>query len=182
MSDYNLQPMQGVPNGPLRLRKSVRSHTRAWVATWLLVVLPGAAPWAQAAEAWAGVWKLNVERSKYDLTPAPRSGVTTLELTPDGWRLTADGIDARGLPTRADTRVRFDGRDYPIGAAANVIVTWAFSKIDDYTYEMVTKANGNVTSTTRTVISQDRNTRTSTTPGRTAAGEELTNVAVFDRQ
>lgn len=61
-------------------------------------------------------------------------------------------------------------------------MTYAFTRIDDHTYDLVTKRDGVVTTTTRTVVSPDNKTRTSTTTGKNAQGQVLSNLAVYDRQ
>ena len=46
-------------------------------------------------------WKLNLEQSKFNPGPAPRSSTLTYEAVGQGFRVTNDGIDARGNPTKA---------------------------------------------------------------------------------
>ena len=64
--------------------------------------------------------------------------------------------------------------------AANT--TRAYRRIDDRTYEFVTKVDGKVTTTTRSVAARDGKTRTTTTTGKDAQGQTVNNVQVFDRQ
>jgi hypothetical protein len=158
--------------------------TRSWPTTILATTLVGlqltSDPTAQTSELWAGTWKLNVELSKYGLSLAPQSGTSTLERIDDEWKLIADGVDAQGNPTHLETVVRFDGKDYPV-IPANGRVTWAFTRVDDRAYEQVTKVDGNVTTTTRTLVSPDGSTRTSITVGKNADGRQVSNVAIYER-
>ena len=136
---------------------------------------------AQSAEAWAGTWVLNVEKSTYRLGPAPASAISRLQPLEDYWRVTQDTVDAaQGTAVHVETMARFDGKDYPVSGLANA--TWAFTRIDDHTYELVTKRAGRLTATTRNVISADGSTRTSMTIGRNAQDQTLTNVAVYERR
>jgi hypothetical protein len=127
-----------------------------------------------------GTWKLNVAKSTYELGPAPKSAISRLEPSQDGWKASQDGVDAQGTSTHVETTVGFDGKDYPVAGVANT--TWAFTRIDDHTYTLVAKRNGTVTTTTRTVVSPDGKTRTSTTTGKNAQGQTMKNVAVYERQ
>src|SRR3990172_12107454 len=69
------------------------SHCRAWVLTTALAgiaTLAGLS--AQAVDAWAGTWKLNLAKSRYALGPAPRSAVSRLEPSEDAWKVSQDTI------------------------------------------------------------------------------------------
>ncbi|OFV90845.1 MAG: hypothetical protein A3G76_05130 [Acidobacteria bacterium RIFCSPLOWO2_12_FULL_65_11] len=161
------------------------SHCRAWVLTTALAgiaTLAGLS--AQAVDAWAGTWKLNLAKSRYALGPAPRSAVSRLEPSEDAWKVSQDTIDAQGQPTHVEATVRFNGRDYPVTGTAlgNAKVTWALTRIDDHTYASIVKRDGTVTSMARTVVSPDGKIRTTTTTGKNALGQMATNVAVYERQ
>jgi hypothetical protein len=144
----------------------------------LLTLFPLVA--AQAPDAWAGTWALNLTKSTYQLSAAPRSSVSKLDPSGEDWTITQDVVDAQGKALHTETRAKFDGKDYPVEGLVNV--TYALTRIDDHTYDLVTKRDGAVATTTRTVVSPDGRTRTSTTTGRTAQGQMARNVAVYDRQ
>ena len=136
---------------------------------------------AQAVDAWAGTWTLNLAKSTYELSAPPKSSVSKLEQAGEDWTITQDVVDARGRATHTTVRAKFDGKDYPVeGLLASV--TFALTRIDDHTYELVTKRDGAMLTTTRSVVSTDGKTRTSTTTGRGAQGQTARNVAVYDRQ
>jgi hypothetical protein len=134
----------------------------------------------QTLPTWAGTWKLDLMKSRYDLTPAPRAAVSSLQPAEDGsWTVTFETDDENG-GTRTVVRARFDGHDYPVLGLLNT--TYAFSRIDDFSYEMITKRDGVVTGQTWVVVSPDGKTRTATTSATTPQGEMLTNVAVYERE
>ena len=147
------------------------------VLTWSTVLLLAA---AQAVDAWAGTWTLNLTKSTYELSAAPKSSVSKLEPTGEDWTITQDVVYAQGRATHTTLKAKFDGKDYPVEGLSNV--TYALTRIDDHTYDLVTKRDGGVLSTTRSVVSTDGKTRTSTTTGRNAQGQTASNVAVYDRQ
>ena len=145
--------------------------------TWSTVLLVAA---AQAVDAWAGTWTLNLTKSTYELTAPPKSSVSKLESAGEDWTITQDVVDSQGRATHTTLKAKFDGKDYPVEGLSNV--TYALTRIDDHTYDLVTKRDGAVLSTTRSVVSTDGKTRTSTTTGRNAQGQTARNVAVYDRQ
>ena len=150
------------------------------LAATVAVVATVASLSAQAGDAWAGTWKLNLAKSTYELGPAPRSAVSRLEPSQDGWKVSQDGVDTQGTPAHVEMTLKFDGKDYPVNGIANT--TWALTRIDDHTYDLVAKRDGRVTTTTRTVVSADGKTRRSTTTGKNAQGHTVSNVAVYERQ
>lgn len=135
---------------------------------------------AQAVDAWAGTWTLNLTKSTYELSAAPKSSVSKFEPAGDDWTITQDVVDAQGRATHTTLRAKFDGKDYPVEGLLNV--TFALTRIDDHTYDLVTNRDGAMLTTTRSVVSPDGKTRTSTTTGRNAQGQTGRNVAVYDRQ
>jgi hypothetical protein len=135
---------------------------------------------AQGADAWAGTWTLNLTKSTYELSAPPKSSVSKLEPSGDAWNLTQDVVDSQGRATHTTIRAKFDGKDYPVEGIENV--TYAMTRIDDHSYDLVTKRDGAILTTTRSVVSPDGKTRTSTTTGRNAQGQTAKNVAVYDRQ
>jgi len=55
-------------------------------------------------------------------------------------------------------------------------------KINDRTIELVGKKDGKVMLTTRSVVSKDGKTRTTTQIGKNAKGQDVHNITVYDRQ
>lgn len=135
---------------------------------------------AQGADSWAGTWTLNLTKSRYESSPAPKSAVSKLERSGDDWKMSQDVIDAQGRAGHTELMARFDGKDYPVEGVANT--TYAFTRIDDHTYDLIMKRGGVVVSTNRAVVSSDGKTRTSTTTAKNAQGQTVTNVAVYDRE
>ena len=97
--------------------------------------------------------------------------MSKIEPSKNGWKMSTDGVDAQGNPTHTETTAKFDGKDYPFEGVGSANITYAFTRIDDHHYELVSKLDGKVRTTTRTVVSPDGKTRTSTTTGRNAEGQ-----------
>jgi hypothetical protein len=132
------------------------------------------------AAPWAGAWKLNGARSKYSPGPAPRS--TTLKITgvPNGYVVVNDTVDADGNAARTEINALFDGKEYTLKGAPQP-TTRSYKRLDRG-YEYVARINGNVTTTTRAVVSPDGKTLTITQTGMDLAGRKVNNLIVYERQ
>jgi hypothetical protein len=128
-----------------------------------------------------GTWKANIAKSTYPGTP-PKSQVSIWEATPDGQvKNINEVVDAKGQSTRTEITVKFDGTDLPVKGAA-VPTTRAYKRIDDRNFEYVTKVNGKVTSTSKSVMAADGKTRTFTTTGTNAQGQPFKSVLIWEKQ
>ena len=138
---------------------------------------------AFAADMLSGTWKQNMAKSKYDpANLAAKSAATKWEAVgADGLKWVADGVDAQGKPTHSEFNGKFDGKDFPIKGIP-IEDTRAYKRMDDFTYEFVSKKAGKVTTTTHMVISRDGKTRTLTTTGTDAEGRKVNNTAVYEKQ
>ena len=156
-------------------------HRRMFVSG--IIVLCFVVSTALAADMLSGTWKQNMAKSKYDpANLAPKSANTKWEgVGADGLKWVADGVDAQGKPTHAEFSGKFDGKDYPLKGIP-IEDARAYKRIDDFTYEIVSKKAGKVTTTTHMVISRDGKTRTLTTTGTDAEGRKVNNTVVYEKQ
>jgi len=136
---------------------------------------------AQAVDNQAGAWKLNVAKSKYSPGPAPKEGTLTVESEPNGLKITIHGTDAEGKAVHMEFSPKYDGKDVPATGMLGAD-TISMKKIDDYTVESVSKKGGKPLVTTRSVVSKDGKTRTTTQKGTNAKGEKVNNTIVYDKQ
>jgi hypothetical protein len=136
---------------------------------------------AQAADNQAGTWKLNVAKSKYSPGPAPKEGTLTIESQGDGLKFTIHGTDAEGKTIHMEFSPKYDGKDYPATGLPGAD-TISMKKIDDYTIETVSKKDGKRVMTTRSAVSKDGQTRTTTQTGKNAKGENVKNALIYDKQ
>ena len=146
----------------------------------LMIVLTAAPASGQTkTESWHGTWTLNLAKSTYNASPAPKRGTSRLTPAAGGAiTLFQEQITADGTTRRIETTTPFDGKDYPVASLAGV--TYALTRVNDFIYVIVAKEKGVVTSTTLTVVSNDGNTRTSTTVA-VIEGRTVANIAVYDR-
>jgi hypothetical protein len=133
----------------------------------LMLALPSGAP-AQEREPLLGTWRLNFAQSTFVSGPPPYTRVTTrIESSEGGLKVIYDMVGERGGVTHWEWMGRVDGKDYPLEGIEEV-VTNAYSRIADRTYDLVFKVDGRITTTTRISISADGNTMTVTSPTNTA--------------
>jgi hypothetical protein len=136
-----------------------------------------------AAGQQAGTWKLNVAKSTFTADhPAPKSLLLTITEQGGGLVLDVVGEAANGDPIRAHFDAKFDGRDYPVSGGPSGGNTVSLKRIDANTMETVTKKDGQVVTTVRSVVSPDGKTRTSTWSAKDSKGDPETWTHVFDRQ
>ena len=76
---------------------------------------------------------------------------------------------------------KIDGKDYPIEGVDDVLSN-AYTRIDERTYEVVVKLDRVKAATAQIVISPDGKTLTSITSSHDAQGKVLKTTAVYDRQ
>ena len=149
------------------------------------VVIPAslivAAQSPQALERFAGTWKQNIAKSKYDPGPALKSQTVVIKVSDGGLLATADTVSAQDQKGHVEITEKFDGKDYPVKGAAQP-TTRSFKWLDDSTIEWVQKVNGKQTVTTRASLSRDGKTQTLTTTGTNAQGQNFQNVVVLEKQ
>jgi hypothetical protein len=139
------------------------------------------APVAQASDNNVGTWRLNLAKSKYIPGPAPYEGTLKIEPETNGLKFTLHGLDAEGKPVDFEFSPRFDGKDYLVTGLpeADTIV---LKRVNANTIETISKKNGKPVMTTRSVVSKDGKTRTSTQTGQNANGQNVKNTLVYDKQ
>ncbi len=129
-----------------------------------------------------GVWKLNVEKSKYSPGPAPKSGTTRIEAAGAGTKIIVDQALADGTTRHWEFTANYDGKDSPVTGNNPDADTIARTRIDANTVQTVAKKGGKVTTTQTSAVSSDGKTRTVTTKGVNASGQQVNNVAVYEKQ
>jgi len=136
----------------------------------------------QVADPRLGVWKLNLEKSKYGARPKPKSHTVTWAAQEDGLiKYTAKGIDATDQPTHVEFSAKFDGKDYKV-TGSPLLDTVAINRIDVLTSEATGKKEGKVILTTKGVISEDGKTETNVWTGTDEKGQPQSWTTVVEKQ
>lgn len=136
---------------------------------------------AQSQEAFYGMWKVDLTKSKYSPGPAPKSNMKKYEPWKDGFKATQDVVNAKGEKVHVEVIAKVDGKDYP-GKGSPDADTYAFKKLDARTYEVTQKKDGKVTIVAKMVVAPDGKSRSITQTGKNAKGEPVNNQIYWDRQ
>lgn len=149
-----------------------------YVALSLVLAVPAFAQ----ADSQVGTWKLNLAKSKYSPGPAPKSATTIITAAGQGTKVVVDQAQADGSVRHWEFTANYDGKDSKVTGNNPDADTVARTRIDAHTVQTVSKKNGKVTTTQASTVSADGKTRTVTTKGVNAAGQQVSNVAVYDKQ
>ena len=123
----------------------------------------------QAETSWFGVWQLNLARSTYNPGPPPfRRATHRIERSGEWITITDDQVRRRGGVTHLEWTGKFDGIDYPV-QGVELVLTNAYRRVDDRTYELIQKIDGEVVATARLQISADGRTITTVNSSTTAS-------------
>jgi len=135
---------------------------------------------------WLGVWKLNVEKSNYQVGKPPAGTVRTYAMTaagPDSFNILIDSKTPEGVPTMHMELKggKFDEKDYR--DEGNPVADFnRFKLTGKHSYEFVETKNGVEIMKITVEISKDGKTRTSRQNGKGPDGKPTLNVAVWDKQ
>jgi len=154
---------------------------RIRVVVMLVPALAALVLLAQSQEAFYGMWKVDVSKSKYSPGPAPKSNMKKYEPWQDGFKATQDMVTAKGEKVHVEVVAKVDGKDYP-GKGAPDADTFAFKKIDARTYEVTQKKDGKMTIVSKMVVAPDGKSRSIVQTGKNAKGEPVNNTIYWDKQ
>jgi hypothetical protein len=130
-----------------------------------------------------GNWKLNVEKSKYDPGPPPKSSTLRWESVAGGFKFTTDTVNQKGETAHTETMEKTDGSEVTVQRSdKRTNQTRGLKRIDDHNYEDFDKVDGKPTVSRRLVISPDGKTLTVTGSGTNEQGQAVKVVAVYEKQ
>src|ERR1700756_5080331 len=125
-----------------------------------------------ADDAHMGTWKLKEAKSELSLGAPKNHTVVYEELAGDNVKVTVDGTDSDGKPTRSEWTGKFDGKDYPVRGDPNSDAR-SYTKIDDRTLGFNFKKGGKRTACGRIEVSADGKSRTVTIVGIDSNGKKF---------
>jgi hypothetical protein len=130
---------------------------------------------------WVGTWKLNQEKSTSSSDGRYKRVMSRIEPWEDGLRVVYDMVGVRGGVTHMEWTGKFDGKDYPV-EGVDYVLTNAYSRIDDHSYRIVLKVDGNVAATATVTVSPDGKTLTSLTTQKDSRQQTVTTSSIYERQ
>jgi hypothetical protein len=130
-----------------------------------------------------GTWKLNLAKSKFSGTQAPKSEVRTVVAQGDGEKVTYEGIAADGSPIAYSFTTNLDGKDSPFsGAHIFGGDSVAVRRVDANTTASVVTKSGKTLVTLTTIVSKDGRVTTQMAQGTNAEGQPINFMTVWDKQ
>jgi hypothetical protein len=127
-----------------------------------------------------GIWKL--KEGKSELSPgAPKNHTVVYELAIDNVKVTVDGTDRDGKPTRSEWTGKFDRKDYPVKGDPNSDAL-SYTRIDDGTLGFNFKKGGKRAACGRIEVSTDGKSRTVTMRGIDSKGKKFMSTTVYKKQ
>ena len=136
---------------------------------------------AQSQDPWFGTWQLNLAKSTTDSDVRFKRATSKIEPWGDGLKVTYDLVGVRGGITHMEWTGKFDAKDYPV-QGVDYVLTNAYSRVDERSYQIVIKTDGVVTATAKVTISADGKTLTTLTTGKNARGNTVETTTVYERQ
>ena len=133
-----------------------------------------------AANAHVGAWKLNEAKSKLAPGMGKNTKVTYAEQK-DKMKVTVEGVDKDGKPTKAVWVGKVDGKAYKTKGN----LPWdsaAYKMVNDRTMDITTMKDGKMVWSGKTTISADGKTRTVTFNGIGADGKKFKAKGVYDKE
>jgi len=128
-----------------------------------------------------GTWKLNLDKSKFDPGPAPKMETITVSIEGGMETFKAEGTDGSGNPMAWSFTAKTDGTEAPVTGNPNGD-TISLKQVNSHHLIAHLKKDGKDTTTAHVVVSKDGKTRTQTYSGKNAAGKEVHDVLVFEKQ
>ena len=141
----------------------------------------GSASGIWAADASVGTWKLNVAKSTFRPGPPPAAETRTYEAQPNGVKTIVKTVWADRLSTTVEYPANYDGKDYPVTGSRDVDAV-VLTRIDDFTSAATLKHAGKEIGVARRVVSPDGKTMTISYKGINTRGDQVDNIAVYDKQ
>jgi hypothetical protein len=159
----------------------VRTRTILAAANLTAIFCAGVLLLAQTQDALFGTWKLNLAQSKYDPGPAPKSNTKKYEPWNGGLKATQDLVTAAGEVRHMTVAGKFDGKDNKVEGKSDMD-SFAFTRLDGHTYEIVGKKGGKLMQTMRVTVAPDGKTRIVNQTGQNIEGKPVHNVLYFEKQ
>ena len=139
--------------------------------------------WAQDVQ--TGHWTLNVAKSQFKTSPAPKTQIVTIVPDgKDGMKVTADVVRANGAKAAFSYAAQYDGKAYPrteTGDGAVPGQTVTVKRIDNHTVERISYLKGKKLIVEKWEISRDGKTRTVTQSGVGPDSKPVDNVLVYEK-
>jgi hypothetical protein len=154
-----------------------------WFAALLIFAAVAAMPVLAADDPQVGTWKLNVAKSKFVGTPAPKELTRVVETEGSGVKYSFSGTTADGKAIKYGFSTKLDGSDSSIsGDAPSGIDTVAIKKVSASKWTVTQSKGGKQLTTGSATVSKDGKTVTVVIKGKNPEGKTLSTTSVYEKQ
>ena len=157
---------------------------RRFAFALVVVMIVSVAGLAQDVQ--TGRWTLNVSKSQFKTSPAPKTQIVTIVPDgKDGVKVTADVVRANGAKAAFEYAGQYDGKENPrteTGDGAVPGQTVTMKRVDNHTVERITYMKGKKLVIEKWDISRDGKMRTVTQSGVGPDGKPVDNVLVYEKK
>ncbi len=139
--------------------------------------------WAQD-NPFAGTWKLNTAKSKFEPGPGPKSMTRTIDSQGAGAKYSFEGVGADGASIAYSFSTNYDGKDSAItgsGAPGGADMI-ALKRVNAKKVEGALKKDGKQIGSVVAELSKDGKVATVKAKGKTGDGKEFSSDTVYDKQ
>jgi hypothetical protein len=135
-------------------------------------------------KSYAGTWKANMAKSKYEPGPGPKESTRIHEDRGGGfWLITTDTVGPQGQKGHGAYVYKPDGKQYPVaGLNQPGAATISLVYVDPYTVTFTQYADGKAIGTGKRTVSKDGKTMTIETKGTNPQGQPVSSNVVWEKQ
>ncbi len=129
----------------------------------------------------AGTWKLNLEKSKYDPGPAPKSATAIIKIENNTETYSSETVTSTGETMHGSFTAKLDGTEAPVSGIpyADMISVKQMSPL--HTVAKLSKG-GKLMMTVHVVVAADGKSRTVSYSGTNEKGQTVKDKLVYDKQ
>ncbi len=136
----------------------------------------------EVSNPFAGTWVLNADKSTFNPPEsALKSDVVVIEAQENGLKFTFDRVDAEGNAFHMEAAPKFDGQTYPVTGDPTSDMG-SLTRLDTNSFEWASFKGEEELGKTQVVISDDGKTSTATSTTKDVNGEEVTTIAIYEKQ
>jgi hypothetical protein len=128
----------------------------------------------------SGTWKVNLEKSKFDPGPAPKSLTATIKVENGTESYVAEGMDAAGNATHQMFTAKFGGPDAPV-TGIPYADTISLKRLSPNHIVATMKKGGKVVMTAQVVLVEGGKSRRVTYAGTNQNGKAVHDVVIYDK-
>jgi hypothetical protein len=136
---------------------------------------------AEAADRFAGTWRLNTHKSKYADGVCPKSMIIEIEAVGSGVKYHSETTQHNGTRVRAEYTADYDGTEAIVMATTGLMMPVSLQRTSERTVVALYKRGMQVIATSHLAVSKNGRVLTIVTVSPNRNGKSVTNVCVYER-